>query len=57
MKESIKIGNYEIRIRKTYDSFNGLVYRNNFLIGCVAAGLKEGRDKVIEKAKAKFNIL
>lgn len=41
---------FKVDITQDKDSFNGLVYRGENLVCCVAAGLHEGIDMVVIKA-------
>lgn len=53
----VNLGFYRMDVTQSEDCFNGLIYKGKKLIACVAAGLTEGQDKLIEKAKIKIRIV
>lgn len=53
--KSVTLGNYKVDVTQAPDCFNGLIYKDSQLVGCVAAGLSEGIKRLIEKAQVKIN--
>ncbi len=50
-----KLGQFTVDVTQSSDSFNGLIYRGKELIGCVAIGLHEEQEVLIQKALKKIN--
>ena len=52
--KTVEVNGFRIEISKAHDSYNGIIYQGDNLIGAVAVGLHEGVDKLIDKAKNKI---